>query len=161
MKTTTESSMPMTQMLKRTVPSTWLPVVNAHLDELEVLRAVQAVDTTVSPGDAAQPPDPAKALAKVERANHARGVKSSRLNAAVAAAVEHYRLKLEEMVSGGRHSPTSRMEHLCKLIAADLGKAREMVEEGKEIPPAYAAYLALGRVPGKKRISKELKKQSL
>lgn len=160
MKTTAESSMPMMQTLNRTVPSHVLGQVYALFDELEVLRAA-AADTAVSPGDAAQPPDPAKALAKVERANHARGVKSSRLNAAVAAAVEHYRLKLEEMVRGGRHSPTSRMEHLRKLIAADLGKAREMVEEGKEIPPAYAAYLALGRVPGKKRISGELKRLSL
>lgn len=122
MKTTAESSAPLTQMLKRTVPSTWLPVVNAYLDELESLRAAQAADTASRPGDAAQgvwQPDPA----------HARAVRSAKNAAAIEAALVAY-------TNESLNTAVSRAQ-LARLLHKRITAGIVLCNAGGEVPDAF------------------------
>lgn len=130
MKTTVESSAPLTQMLKRTVPSTWLPVLNAYLDELQELRA-QAAEASVSPSGAAQPPDPVKAQPQVQQPDpaHARAVHSARIDAAIEAALQAY-------TNEGMHNAVSR-SRLATLLHDRITAGIALGKAGGEVPIAF------------------------
>lgn len=123
MNTTIESSAPMMQMLKRTVPSTWQPVLNAQLDELERLRA-QAADTAVEPSEAAQAP----CQWKPDDA-HARAVRSARIDAAIAAALAAY-------TNEGMHNAVSR-SRLATLLHDRIAAGIALGKAGGEVPDAF------------------------